>query len=363
MWLGSELYFQERYDEAASVLRRVLAADAANPGALNMLGYTLKESGDAAGAEKAFLDYIRVAPHEGNPYDSYGEFLLDAGRLDEAEAQFTKALARAPNLTASQNHLVRIAIMRATDGFVAAVNNGDLDAYMDFYTANAVMSMPNGTELVGRDAIREAIGALFASGPISIESETQENVPMGDEHVYQRTALTTHIGNVTEQGSATHIWAKTDDGWKITRDTWTSAPATPVTTVADPVDNRAIVETAYANFAAGDVEAFLSILDPNVTWTDAEGYPYAGTYVGPDALLEGLIARIGAEWDDYTAVPTTYIAAGDRVVALGDYSGTYKATGRSVEAPFAHVWHFEDGKVVSFRQFTDGPPWERAITP
>lgn len=139
--------------------------------------------------------------------------------------------------------------------------------------------------------------------------------------------------------------------------------ATPVTTVADPVDNRAIVETAYDHFASGDIDAFLALLAPDVTWVDAEGYPYAGTYVGPDALMEGLIARIGAEWDNYTAVPTTYIAEGDRVVALGDYSGTYKATGRSVEVPFAHVWQFEDGKVVSFRQFTDGPPWQRAITP
>jgi uncharacterized protein len=138
---------------------------------------------------------------------------------------------------------------------------------------------------------------------------------------------------------------------------------TPVTTVAAPAANRAIVETAYADFARGDVEAFLAILDPNVTWVDAEGYPYAGTYVGPEALLEGLIARIGAEWDDYRVVPNTYVADGERIVALGDYSGTYKATGRSVEAPFAHVWQLVDGKVVSFRQFTDGPPWERAITP
>lgn len=139
--------------------------------------------------------------------------------------------------------------------------------------------------------------------------------------------------------------------------------ATPVTTVADPVDNREIVETAYAHFARGDVEAFLAILDPGVTWVDAEGYPYAGTHVGPDGVVQGVIARIGAEWDDYAAVPNTYIADGDRVVALGDYSGTYKATGRSVEAPFAHVWQFVDDKVVSFRQFTDGPPWQRAITP
>lgn len=131
-----------------------------------------------------------------------------------------------------------------------------------------------------------------------------------------------------------------------------------------PVEaNRALVVQAYDDFASGDVEAFLAILDPEVRWTDAEGYPYAGTYVGPDALLEGLIARIGAEWVDYVVVPDVFVADGNRVVALGTYRGTYKATGRSVEAPFAHVWQLVDGKVVAFRQFTDGPPWQRAIAP
>lgn len=136
---------------------------------------------------------------------------------------------------------------------------------------------------------------------------------------------------------------------------------TPV--LAQAHHNRAIVETAYANFARGDVAAFLEILDPGVMWVAAEGYPYAGTYVGPDDLLEGLIARIGAEWDNYSVVTHTYVAEGDRVVALGYYRGTYKATGRSVEVPFAHVWQFVDGKVVSFRTYTDGPPWQRAVSP
>ena len=136
---------------------------------------------------------------------------------------------------------------------------------------------------------------------------------------------------------------------------------TPV--LAQEHHNRTIVETAYANFARGDVAAFLDILDPGVMWVAPEGYPYAGTYVGPDDLMEGLIARIGAEWDNYSVVTNTYVAEGDRVVALGYYSGTYKATGRSVEAPFAHVWQFVDGKVVSFRTYTDGPPWQRAVSP
>ncbi len=127
--------------------------------------------------------------------------------------------------------------------------------------------------------------------------------------------------------------------------------------------NRAILQQAYADLARGDVPAVLAILDPHVTWTDAEGYPYAGTYVGPATVAEKVFARIGAEWDAYEVAPRTFIAQGGYVVVLGEYRGTYTATGRSVVAPFAHVWQMAGGKVVSFRQFTDGPPWQQAVTP
>ena len=46
-------------------------------------------------------------------------------------------------------------------------------------------------------------------------------------------------------------------------------------------------------------------------------------------------------------------ATGKRVVAIGDYSGTYKATGKAFKAPFAHVWKLRGGAVVGFQQFTD----------
>ena len=63
--------------------------------------------------------------------------------------------------------------------------------------------------------------------------------------------------------------------------------------------------------------------------------------------------RIGAEWDGFAAVPSEFIADGSTVVALGEYSGTYKATGKSFNAPFAHVWKFDGGKAASFSQYTD----------
>lgn len=117
-----------------------------------------------------------------------------------------------------------------------------------------------------------------------------------------------------------------------------------------------IVETirgAYAAFARGDIASVLAVLAPGASWTEAEGGPYGGTFVGPDAVLQNVFMRIGAEWDGYSAVPEEFIANEDTVVAIGEYSGTYKATGKSFEAPFVHVWKFLDGKIISFRQHTD----------
>jgi uncharacterized protein len=48
-----------------------------------------------------------------------------------------------------------------------------------------------------------------------------------------------------------------------------------------------------------------------------------------------------------------FLAADDAVTVLATYSGTYKATGKSFEAPFAHVWWLQGGKAFRFRQYTD----------
>jgi hypothetical protein len=41
------------------------------------------------------------------------------------------------------------------------------------------------------------------------------------------------------------------------------------------------------------------------------------------------------------------------VVSLGIYSGSSKATGKSMSSPFAHVWTVRDGRLASFNMYTD----------
>ena len=125
--------------------------------------------------------------------------------------------------------------------------------------------------------------------------------------------------------------------------------------------NTEIVRAAYAAFAQGDVPAVLGALAPDVRWTEAEGGPYGGISIGPDAVLANVFMRIGADWDGYAAIPREFIADDTTVVALGEYSGTYKVTGKSFKAPFAHVWKFREGKATSFEQYTDTVAHQRPL--
>jgi ketosteroid isomerase-like protein len=41
------------------------------------------------------------------------------------------------------------------------------------------------------------------------------------------------------------------------------------------------------------------------------------------------------------------------VVVEARYTGTYRATGRSLDAQACHVWRVADGKVTHFQQYLD----------
>ena len=62
-----------------------------------------------------------------------------------------------------------------------------------------------------------------------------------------------------------------------------------------------LVRSMYAAFATGDLPAFLALLDPRIRWNEAEGFPYSdrNPYVGPEAVVEGVFARLAADWDGF----------------------------------------------------------------
>jgi len=120
-------------------------------------------------------------------------------------------------------------------------------------------------------------------------------------------------------------------------------------------ENVAVVRGIYDAFGKGDIPGVLSKFAKEIEWREAENFIYAdrNPYIGPHAILEGVFMRIGSEWNGFAVTPDSILDAGDQVVALGTYSGTYKKTGKSVRAQMVHVWNIVDGKAVKFQQYTD----------
>lgn len=97
-------------------------------------------------------------------------------------------------------------------------------------------------------------------------------------------------------------------------------------------------------------------LAADVSWTEAQGFPYAGTYTGFAEIAKNVFYRLATEWTDYKFTVEDYVASDDKVVAYGTYSGTHKLSQKSFSARVAHLWQLKDGKIIRFEQFVDSLP-------
>lgn len=129
------------------------------------------------------------------------------------------------------------------------------------------------------------------------------------------------------------------------------------------MSDTAPINALYEGFAAGDIPAAISGFAPGIVWNEAENLKYAdgNPYVGPDAVVGGVFARIGGEFDGFTATPETWIADDGRVAVLGRYGGVHNGSGKTLDAPFVHVFTVADGRITSFQQYTDTIGWQAAI--
>lgn len=125
--------------------------------------------------------------------------------------------------------------------------------------------------------------------------------------------------------------------------------------------NLELVRGTYEGSSEENGRNLLAALSPDAQWTEAEGFPYAGTYVGADAIIAGVFRRLATEWIGYRADVHTFMEDGDHVAAFGVYSGTYKATGKSMKATFAHLYELRDGKIATMRQYVDTHMVQQAL--
>jgi ketosteroid isomerase-like protein len=129
---------------------------------------------------------------------------------------------------------------------------------------------------------------------------------------------------------------------------------------ADPV---AVVKSAYAAFAAGDIPAVLALIDPDAEWieSDAESLPARGTFVGPDAVARHVFAPVPEHWDSFAIVPEEFFSDGEHVIVRGRVKATARETGTTMDAPYVHVFTVRDGRIVKLTNHHDTALWRDTL--
>lgn len=102
-------------------------------------------------------------------------------------------------------------------------------------------------------------------------------------------------------------------------------------------------------------------LAEDVDWEIAPGFPEEGRYRGREAV-RAMFGRLMENFGDFAVVLDEMFAGeGGRVVALGEYRGTAKKTGRSFVVPFAHVWTVDGDYIRRVRHYPVNAILDRAM--
>jgi len=128
----------------------------------------------------------------------------------------------------------------------------------------------------------------------------------------------------------------------------------------DNQENVNAIRAAYEAFAQRDIPAVLNVLDPQIHWHVPDIYPAGGTFHGREGVQQ-FFQGLGEQWEELNVDPTTFLAPGDHVVAIGIHRGRLTKNGIAVEVPFAHVWRVQGGKAVQFREYSDPGELLRAM--
>ena len=108
-----------------------------------------------------------------------------------------------------------------------------------------------------------------------------------------------------------------------------------------------VVAAAYATFAAGDTDAWAKLHTEDLTFTVLGQLPQSGVFIGTEAVIEGVFAKIPTLWPEFTLTPINIDVVGDTVYVHN------KRTGEGLDSETMHMFTLRNGKIASFKAFED----------
>ena len=118
--------------------------------------------------------------------------------------------------------------------------------------------------------------------------------------------------------------------------------------------NVDIVKRGYECFGKGDLDGLIQLMSENVEWSSPgpADLPTAGHRQGHDQVRQ-FFGTLNELYVFEQFDPQQFVAQGDTVVVLGIDRVVVKATGKAVEAAWAHAFTVRNGTIVRFQEYVD----------
>jgi ketosteroid isomerase-like protein len=117
--------------------------------------------------------------------------------------------------------------------------------------------------------------------------------------------------------------------------------------------NVEMARRANDAFNRRDVDAFMECVTSDIEFTAAMSGTVAGGSLRGREGIEALFADIRDTWEEHRMVIEEIRDLGERVLGLGRLEGRGKASGVSVDVPFAIISDLRDGKMWRSRTYLD----------
>jgi steroid delta-isomerase-like uncharacterized protein len=284
--------------------------------------------------------------------------------------------------------------MRATGmGMMQALAAHDADKLASFYAQDAVLKMPGLPDVVGRDAIKQQMQAVFTAFP-------DMQIGVSRVFVHDHTAAAEFVWTGTMKGDmgpmhatnkpvgvpGINIEIYNDDGLVKEQHRYFDMHSEmeqmdphahagtfrPIATLptgqpevhiskgsADEQSNTQVVTSMYGDMVPAKVDQFVALLADGVTWDDMA---MPGPMSGKDNAKK-FVGMQATAFPDGVFTPGTTIAADDFVVVEGVFTGTNKgpmppilphATNKSVTLHSVDVIQLSGGHVAHGWSYSNG---------
>lgn len=307
--------------------------------AYNLLGYLYMSQNDMAKAEAYFDKYIALRPDLANVYDSKGDFMMRAGRTEEAIQLYHKAFSlgmadskiKAEEATAKLKYPAlsetdEAVIKTMLSGSIEAYDQSDVDVLLKDYSQQAIKIWGNQVVSVGIANLRENFVGTFKYTPYTrfdgsiqfIDGVGAIAVAYGKSESIQKN---TASGQETKRVEDFIYLLRKREGedWKILADHFYGEEESSPLSEEDRKSIQALLSNWDRAHAVGGamteehLPAYAALHSPQII----EIYPNQVTNIGTGNLLARLQFAIGVQFKKSSLNPIAIEGLGRRAVAWG----------------------------------------------